>query len=119
MKDINYLKSNGIDVDSGIEILGDIEVYEDILNEFLEGTIERREKIDKYFNDEDMDNYAIEVHAMKGDSKYLGFTKLATLALEHQLKSEAKDMEFIKNTYKDLILEFDRITSIVKEYLDK
>lgn len=119
MKDINYLKSNGIDVDSGIEILGDIEVYEDILNEFLEGSIERREKIDKYFNDEDMDNYAIEVHAMKGDSKYLGFTKLATLALEHQLKSEAKDKEFIKNTYEDLILEFDRIVNIVKEYLDK
>ena len=119
MKDINFLKSNGIDVDSGIEILGDIEVYEDILNEFLECSIERKENMDKYFNEEDMDNYAIEVHAMKGDAKYLGFTKLADMALEHQLKSETQNKEFIKNTYEDLILEFDRIVNIVKEYIDK
>ena len=76
MKDIKYLKENNIDVDSGIEILGDIDMYNDTLKDFLEISEERLPKLEEYKNNEDMENYAIEVHAMKGDSKYLGFTKV-------------------------------------------
>ena len=33
-----------------------------------------------------MSNYAILVHSLKSDAKYLGFTKLAELAYNHELK---------------------------------
>ena len=36
MHDINILKNNNIDVDSALELLGDIEMYEETLNDFLE-----------------------------------------------------------------------------------
>ena len=77
MKEVNYLKENGIDVDAGIEILGDLDMYNDTLKDFLEVTKERLPKIEEYKNKEDLENYSIEVHAMKGDSKYLGLKKLA------------------------------------------
>lgn len=35
-----------------------------------------------------MANYAIEVHALKSDSKYFGFTRLAELALDQEMKSK-------------------------------
>ena len=35
MKDISVLSSNGVDVEKGLELLGDMETYEEILLEFL------------------------------------------------------------------------------------
>lgn len=118
MKNINYLKQNEIDVDQAIELLGDIEMYQETLNDFLEGTAERIPKLEKYLKNQDMKDYAIEVHAMKSDSKYLGFTTLADLALEHQQKSENNDINYINNHYKELKKELDRIIKVVKEYLN-
>ena len=119
MKNIEFLRDKNINIDASLEILGDIETYNDILNDFLDEINNKINLLTEYKESSDMSNYAIYAHSIKSDAKYLGFTKLATLALEHQLKSEAKDKEFIKNTYEDLILEFDRIVNIVKEYLDK
>ena len=118
MKNIEYLKSNGIDVDSGIEILGDIEMYNDTLKDFLDLSGDRLENIEKYKNSNDMDNYAIEVHAMKGDSKYLGFTKLAELSLNHQLKSQDGDIDYVKNNYDELINEAKRVIGVCSEYIN-
>lgn len=117
MKDVDFLKKNGIDVDSAIELLGDMEMYEETLKDFLDVSNERMPKLEKYFQEEDMDNYAIEVHAMKSDSKYLGFTKLAEMALEHQLKSESHDKTYIKNHYQELVEEANQVIELVKKYL--
>lgn len=118
MKDVSFLKENGIDVDSGIEILGDIEMYNDTLRDFIEESDERMSKIEEYKNKGDMENYAIEVHAMKGDSKYLGFTKLAEMSLNHQLKSQANDIDYVNVNYDELINEANRVILIVKSYLN-
>ena len=115
---IDFLKENGVDVDSGLELLGDIDTYNDILQEFITTNEERLSKIDDYKNNKDMENYAIEVHALKGDSKYLGFTKLAELALEHQLKSQDNDIEYVENNFDELEKELKRILTISKEYLN-
>ncbi len=117
MKDINFLKDNGIDVDGAIELLGDIEMYQETLQDFLDVSEERMPKLENYKKDKDMKNYAIEVHAMKSDSKYLGFTKLAEMALEHQLKSEENDVGYILEHYEELVSEATRVIGVVKEYL--
>ena len=52
-----------------------------------------------------MANYAIEVHSLKSDCKYLGFTTLAQLSYQHELKSKANDVEFVNENYDDLILK--------------
>ena len=118
MKNIEYLKENNIDVDSSINILGDIETYNEILQEFINNIEERLTKIKEYKEKNDMSNYSIEVHAMKGDSKYLGFTKLAELSLNHQKKSEEQDIDYINKNYDELIKEANRIISVVKKYIE-
>ncbi len=116
--DINILKNNEIDVDSSIEILGDIDMYNETLKDFLDLSTDRLNNIEKYKNNGDLENYAIEVHAMKGDSKYLGFTKLAELSLNHQLKSEAGDINYVNDNYDDLINEAKRIIKVCNDYLN-
>ena len=114
----DFLKENGVDIESGLELLGDIDTYNEILKEFITNTEERINKISNYKDNGDMENYAIEVHALKGDSKYLGFTKLAELSLNHQLKSQDKDIEYINNNYDELIKELNRILNLSKKYLN-
>ena len=38
--DISILKNNGIDVDSGVALLGDMEMYQDTLGDFLDEQVE-------------------------------------------------------------------------------
>ena len=117
MKDINLLKTNGVDLDSALEFLGDMDTYNEILEEFLSVSEERMPRIENAKNSGDMQNYAIDVHALKSDSKYLGFTKLSNMALEHQLKSEDNDMNYINNNYDELMEEANKMINLAKEYL--
>ncbi len=117
MEKTEILTTNGIDVEKGLELLGDMELYDEILNEFYNQTEERINNLKNYKEKEDLENYAILVHAIKSDSKYLGFNKLAELALEHELQSKAKDINFVNDNYNELLNEFNRIIEVIQLYL--
>ena len=74
-----YLVSQGVDVDHGLELLGDMETYDMILEEFQSGYTDRVTKLQNYAASGDLANYAIEAHALKSDAKYFGFDKLAEM----------------------------------------
>ncbi len=119
LKTIEFLKQNGIDVEQGLELLGDMEMYDETLGDFLTESKTRLPKIEEYKNSADMANYAIQVHAMKSDSKYLGFTKLAEMSLNHEMKSKDNDINYVNENYQDLMTEANRVIKIVQEYLEK
>lgn len=116
---LEFLKENGIDVEKGLELLEDIETYNDTMDTFITGATLRLKQLASYKENSDMENYAILVHALKSDSKYLGFTKLAELAYEHELKSKEKDNQYIKEHFDELLQEGERIIKISKEYREK
>lgn len=116
MKSLDFLKDKGIDTDSSIKLLGDVDMYNEILRDFLIESETRLPDIEKYKKAGDMENYSILVHAMKGDSKYLGFTKLAELSYNHQIESQNNNIDYINNNYAELCEETNRIIDIVKEY---
>jgi len=115
---VDYLKQNGIDVDHGLELLGDMDMYNETLKMFMEEINERFSKIQTFKETSDMPNYAIEVHALKSDSKYLGFMKLAEIAYDHEMKSKANDVEFVNANYNELVTETKKIFDIVKKYFN-
>lgn len=119
MRTKEFLEENGIDVNHGLELLGDMEMYDETLEDFLTESEERMPKIEECKNINDMSNYAILVHAMKSDSKYLGFTELAQISFEHEMKSKENDIQYINNNYDALITEANRIIEVVKKYLSK
>lgn len=119
MRDTNILTMNGVDVNKGLELLGDMTMYDSILNDFLDGYDERMKKIETYRLNNDMPNYAIEVHSLKSDSKYLGFMTLADLAYKHEMASKAGDITSVNNHYQELITEAGRIIAVAKKYMGK
>ena len=117
MKDISYLEKNGVDVKKSLELFGDIDTYNETVGEFLVSAKEKIAKLQKYKDDKDMPNYAIYVHSLKSDAKYFGFTKLADLAYDQELKSTEGDMFYIYEHYQELIDEVERTINIVKKYI--
>lgn len=117
MRDVEFLKNNGVNVDQGLEVLGDMEMYDDTLNDFLEESETRIPNLKMYKDAGDMANYAILVHSMKSDSKYLGFTKLAELSLDHELKGKENDAAYVNANFDSLMNEANRIIDVVKKYL--
>ena len=75
MKDVNLLINNGVDVNASLELFGDIDTYNETLEDFLNTVDEKIGNMTKYKEESDMKNYAILVHSLKSDARYLGFTK--------------------------------------------
>lgn len=117
MKDVTILTSNGVNVEKSLELFGDMEMYDATLNDFLEDVDKKIEALKKYRESGDMPNYAIEVHALKSDARYLGFTVLAELAFNHEMAGKNNDLNYIYNNYDALINETKRIINVVNVYV--
>lgn len=117
MYDKNVLTDNGVDVDKSLELFGDMETYNETLEEFLNGVNEKLGNLKKYKEASDMANYAIYAHSLKSDARYLGFTKLAELALDHEMKGKANDADYVFNNYDYLIAEANKMIDVATKYL--
>ena len=117
MKDINILINNGVDVKASLELFGDMSLYDETIVDFINSVETKLNDIKKYKEVGDMGNYAILVHSLKSDAKYLGFVKLAELAYAHELQSKAKNYSFLIQNFDELITEANRITELAKRYI--
>lgn len=119
MKDRKLLESNGVNVAASLELFGDIETYNITLIDFLDAIEKKVSDLEKFKMQNDMPNYAILVHSLKSDAKYFGFTTLAELSYEHEMKSKANNLYYVYDHFLELITEVNRIVKIVGEYLGK
>lgn len=117
MRDVSILTDNGVNLESALEFLGDLSFYDETLEAFLEENETRIPNIEKYKKQLNMEDYAILVHALKSDSKYLGFTELADIAYEHELASKANNVDEVDAKYDKLMKCIDKYTKLAKKYL--
>ena len=118
MNDLNFLIANGVNVEQSVNTLG-IETYHEVLDMFLSEIVDKVNKLQECIINKDMPNYATYVHAIKGEAHYLGFDKLVEMALDHQLKSQEGNLEYIQSSFNGLIQEIARVIKVSKIYLGK
>ena len=119
MRGVNLLTSNGVNVEKALELFGDMDMYDATMSDFLEMIDQKLANLRKYRETGDMPNYAIEVHSLKSDARYLGFVSLADLAYQFELKSKANDLMFVYDNYKTLLDEAHRVINLSKKYLGR
>ena len=90
-----------------------------MLEEFYDNIKDRINKMNSCKETNDLENYAIEAHALKSDSTYLGFTKLAEIALNHEMAGKENKVDFINSDFNNLINNLSTILNIVKKYWGK
>lgn len=116
MKDVNLLLCNGVNISKSLELFGNMETYDEMLEDFLNEIDEKLEQIKAFKEKADMGNYAILVHSLKSDAKYFGFDKLAELAYQHELESKANHIYFVYDHYDELMDEAKHMVRVAKEY---
>lgn len=113
---MEFFKEYGIDIEKSLELLGDMETYNEILGDFYGELEEKLTNLENYKDNNDMENYAILVHALKSECKYLGFNDLADICYLHQVKAEENDSKYIENNFEELLNEATKIKEIVEKY---
>ena len=113
------LIQNGVDMNKALELLGDMEMYNDTIKDFYNDLPNKWSRIIEFKNTNDMPNYAIDVHSLKSDCKYLGFMKLADVAYQHELKSKENDSTFVNEHFSELEEEYKNVLRIATKYLEK
>lgn len=102
-------KPDGFSYQNGLKNFdGNTEGYEETLLLFAQLWEERKEQLADFLKSEDMGEYAILIHAIKGDARTLGADFLAKLAYEQELAAKAGDLDSVKNTYRRVILTGDK-----------
>lgn len=116
--DRSYLEDNGVDVNHALELLGDMDMYNMTISDFMAEVESKWARINDYKNTNNMPDYAIEVHSLKSDCKYLGFMTLADIAYQHELKSKENDSSFVNEHFDELAKEYNKVLEIAKNYTE-
>ena len=116
MKDVNVLRNAGANIEKSLELLGDMDMYNEVLGDFLGMIDEKISLLNKYKSINDMANYAIEVHALKSDVRYLGFMALGDMAYELELDSKNNDLVSVSSKHDNLINETNKVVNACKTY---
>lgn len=96
----------GFSYQKGLENFdGNEAIYRETLVMFAELWKERREQLLGFLADNNMQEYAILIHAIKGDARTLGAYTLGELAYAQELKAKEGDGEAIKNSMEALLKE--------------
>lgn len=89
-----YLEQ-GVSVRNGLKnSKGDMEIYMELVRIFLRDK-NKMELLQQYLSMHNMKDYAILVHALKGNARTLGADRLADLAYEHEMHSKADQEDYV------------------------
>lgn len=116
MKNIDILTNNGVNVEKSLEIFGDMQTYDETLKLFLNDISTKLDSLKNYKEIGDMANYAIVVHGLKSEYRYLGFDEISELCYKHELESKANNLFYISDDFDNLIDEINKTIVIVKSY---
>ena len=114
---VELLKNNKIDVDAGLELLKDMEMYDMTLEEFFNELQNKIKDLTEFKEAGNMDDYAILAHALKTEARYVGCNELGDMAYEHELAGKASDQAKVNEKFDELKNESNRVYEIIKRYL--
>lgn len=113
---LDFLRNRGVDVDTAVENMIDAETYNEMLDDYYEGLMEDFNTLQGYKNANDIQNYAIQVHAMKSNARSFGFMKLGEIAYNHEMAAKGSDVNFINEHFEELKANVDEVYNMITEY---
>lgn len=87
---------------------GNESAYRETLVLFAELWAERKEQLRQFSEEENMPEYAILIHAIKGDARTLGAEHFGEMAYAQELQAKAGDVEAVKSGFEQVIEEGDK-----------
>ena len=117
---MDYLAKCGFDVKKGISNCGgEEEFYRSILLEYLNSSDEKKEKLERYLKEGDMEGYGIHVHSLKSTSATIGATALSEMALElERLAKEGKESD-VRLKHDPMFAEYSWVLNVISKVVSE
>ncbi|MCM1106029.1 MAG: response regulator [Blautia sp.] len=113
------LSDYGISVANGLShAKGDAEIYTELAGMFVREQ-GKQETMRQFIAEQNLKDYAIWVHGLKGNARTLGADALADLAYEHEMQSKAGDLSYVQVHWDKLLAVWNRTLEGFHAYLDR
>ena len=93
------------------------EIYRDVLQAFCEQGEEYLPLLADHFANQNWSEYAMIVHALKGNTLNIGAEDFSKLSLQHELAAKKEDADYIKKEYANYIETLQKLIKKVKKML--
>ena len=98
-----------LDTKAGLKNCGSVEGYLSVLNVFLKTAGPKADEIEGLYNEGDLENYTIKVHALKSSARIIGAGALSRQALALEEAGKAKNRSVIEENTKKLLQDYRRL----------
>ncbi|MBQ9865689.1 MAG: response regulator [Lachnospiraceae bacterium] len=108
------LNEAGFDTQQALVYCGNDEgFYEEMLRTFVSEAPDKKASLRKFFDEEDIDNYRIAVHALKSGSRTIGAMQLSGQALALEDAAKNNDIDYIRANHDLLNVTFDGTVDMI------
>ena len=110
-------KLEGMDIQIGLSYcMNDEEFYVEMLGDYLKS--DKMSKMERFFTDEDWDNYRTLVHALKSTSLTIGAVHLSGEAKALEMAAKGGDADYIRSHHKVALDEYIELMGRIREILE-
>lgn len=106
---LSVLEDYNVDIGSGIKNCDGVSAYIPLLRVFCEAIEDVSAELDRYYKAEDLDGYAIRVHALKSSARIIGANALGEKAQRLEDAGKNSDTDYIRDNHGELINEYRRL----------
>lgn len=92
-----------VNTEVGISFSGSPKLYISVVEKFVESGLSRADIIEQYYEQGDIENYTIQVHALKSSARVVGDDKLSKLAEKLEMAGKSGDRNTIDENNATLI----------------
>ena len=112
---LSDLEKAGINVQQGLSYCGDRDGFREIVTIYHSEGARRNKQLEQFFQNEDWKNYVIMVHALKSNSKGIGASELAELALNLEMAGKENRTSYILEHHEELLEKHTKLLSVIAE----
>ncbi len=117
-KDV-HIEIESLDTQAALSLLGSEKLFWDVLKDYYLVIQKKAELIHELEQNEDIQNYTIEVHALKSASRQIGASHLADTAARLEQAGNEGDLVLIHEMTPKMLELYLNYDSILKEYFQK
>ncbi len=113
-----YETIEGIDAVTAINNSGSEDAFLSVLKIFYDSIDQKKDEICGYFNDGNIGDYTIKVHALKSSARLVGAVELAKDAEELEMAGKSSNTGFIEEHHEELIRKMEELKERLSDSME-
>ena len=113
----------GINLDAALQNCGSARLLESTVKKYHDTIDEKADELQRFYEDEDWENYCTKVHALKSTSRLIGAMEVSEKAAELEELSNKKESDKIKEKHTPLMTLFkgfkEKLSALIKKEDDE